>query len=237
MNLPDHLFVFVFALVYPLAGFVGFRRLLRRIEAGLSLNRKLLYLSTIAWHWILFVLALVVWALSERDWDALGFDFEIDMRFLIGAALTIAGITFLLTQLRQVAAASNKDVDGLQRQLGDLSLMIPRNGSELVRFNLLSITAGIVEETLWRGFLIWYLSQFVPLWVASVTSAVAFGIAHGYQGLANVPRVMLVGAVLSGLYVLSGSLLLPMILHAAVDLLQGRLAYEVLGRSAYDTRQ
>jgi membrane protease YdiL (CAAX protease family) len=96
---------------------------------------------------------------------------------------------------------------------------------------LLSITAGIVEETLWRGFLFWYLGQFMPLWAAAIISAVGFGLAHSYQGLANVPRVAIVGAVFSGLYLLTGSLWLPIILHIAVDLLQGRMVFEVLRKT------
>lgn len=226
--MQDHLFVFVFAVIYPIVGFIGFRRLLRRIEAGIPVNRKLLYFNTITGHWILFVLALTVWTLSERPWSTLGFAFEPDSRFMIGAALTAAGIAFFIAQLRQVGTAPRKDLDRLQQRLGDLSLLIPRNRNELARFNFLSLTAGIVEETLWRGFLIWYLSQFVPVWSAATISAVGFGVAHGYQGLGNVPKITLVGAVFSGLYVLTGSLWLPMILHSVVDLLQGRLAYEVL---------
>jgi len=58
--------------------------------------------------------------------------------------------------------------------------------------------------------------------------------SHSYQGLANIPRVAMIGAVFSGLYLLTGSLWLPIILHAAVDLLQGRLAYDVMRRVAYD---
>ena len=229
--MPDHLIVIAFALIYPIAGFVGYRRWLRKIEAGMPVNRKLLYLSTLTWHWALFVLALLVWALSGRDWGMLGFGFDLDLRFWAACGLTIAGTAFLVLQMRQPATDSQEDVTRLKGELGQLILMMPHNGSELLRFYMLSITAGIVEETLWRGFLIWYLAQFMPLWAAAVISAVGFGIAHGYQGVANVPKVMLVGAVFSGLYILSGSLWLPMILHAAVDLLQGRLAYDVLRRN------
>jgi membrane protease YdiL (CAAX protease family) len=228
--LSDHLFVIVFAVIYPIAGYIGFRRLLRKIEAGMPVNRNMLYLNTITWHWVLFVMAILVWALSDRPWHLLGFSFELNSRFIIGTLSTVAGIGFLFAQLRQVATAPQDTVDHLNGQLGDLTLLIPRNSSELARFNLLSLTAGIVEETLWRGFLIWHLSQFMSVWSAAIISALGFGVAHGYQGLANVPKITLVGAVFSGLYVLSGSLWLPMILHAAVDLFQGRLAYEVLRR-------
>ena len=232
MTLLDHLFVLVFAVIYPIAGFIGFRRLLRKIEAGMSVKRNHLYVQTMSWQWVLFALAVIVWAWSDRPWAALGFNVELHFRMLIGAALTVAGIAFLFGQVRQVATASQEEVQGLQGEIGELSLMIPRDGSELARFDMLSLTAGIVEETLWRGFLFWYLGQFMPIWVAAIISAAGFGLAHAYQGLANVPRVVLVGAVFAGLYLLTGSLWLPIILHAAVDLLQGRLACEVLRRNA-----
>ena len=43
-----------------------------------------------------------------------------------------------------------------------------------------------------------------------------------------------VGAAFAGLYLLTGSLWLPMILHAAVDILQGRVAYEVVRKTGDD---
>ena len=69
-----------------------------------------------------------------------------------------------------------------------------QNGNELARFYGLSITAGIVEEVLWRGFLIWYLSQFMPVWGAALISTIGFGLAHAYQGLRQVPQITIVGA-------------------------------------------
>ena len=232
MILLDHLFVLIFAVIYPIAGFIGFRRLLRKIEAGMPVNRSHLYVQTISWQWLLFVLAMILWVISERSWGMLGFNLDLNYRVLIGTALTMVGMAVLFAQVRQVATASQEKLQGLQSEIGDLSFMIPLNGSELARFNVLSLTAGIVEETLWRGFLFWYLGQAMPIWAAAIISAVGFGLAHSYQGLANVPRVVLAGAVFAGLYLLTGSLWLPMILHAAVDLLQGRLAYEVLRRNA-----
>lgn len=230
MTLLDHLFFFFFAVIYPIAGFIGFRRLVRKIAEGMPVNRSHLYVQTISWQWALFALAMVVWAISDRSWGALGFNFELNYRVLIGAGLTMAGVAFLFAQVRGVATASQEDLQGLQGDIGEMSLLIPLNGSELARFNMLSITAGIVEETLWRGFLIWYLGHVMPIWAAVIISAVGFGLAHSYQGLANVPRVTMVGAVLAGLFLLTGSLWLSMILHGAVDLLQGRLAYELLRR-------
>jgi membrane protease YdiL (CAAX protease family) len=231
----DSLFVLVFAVIYPVAGFIGFRRLLRKIAAGIPVDRGHLYLSTIVWHWILFILAIFVWSWRNRPWSELGFRFSFDAGLIIALVLALAGIGFLVLQIRQVTAAGQSDIELIHKQLGRLSVLIPRNKNELIRFNILSITAGIVEETLWRGYLIWYLSLFMPVWVAAVISAAGFGIAHAYQGIENLPRIVIVGGILAALFLLSGSLWLPMILHAATDLLQGRLGYEVLRRANDDT--
>lgn len=232
MTMFDHIFVLIFAVVFPLAGFIGFRRLLRRIEAGIPVNRGHLYVQTIVGQWVLFALAVILWETTDRAWTELGIRFELNDYAVIGAVLTAAGITFLALQLRQVATASNAQIQRIRSTFGELTLLVPQNGSELAGFNVLSITAGIVEETLWRGFLIWYLGHVMPLGIAALVSAAGFGVAHSYQGVTNIPRVILVGAVFSGIYVLTGSLLMPIVLHAAVDLLQGRMAYEVLQRKA-----
>ncbi len=231
MTLFDHFFVPIFAVIYPIVGFIGYRRFLEKVKAGMSANRSRLYLETTSWQWALFALAMIVWVIGDRAWSDLGFDFELTTRELIGAALTVVAIALLFVQIRQVVRASEEELQKTEKSFGELLIMMPADDRELARFNLLSITAGIVEETLWRGFLFWYLGQFMPLWTAAIISAVGFGLAHSYQGLANVPRVALVGAVFSGLYLLTGSLWLPIILHIAVDLLQGRMVFEVLRKT------
>ena len=232
MTLFDHFFVLIFAVIYPIVGFIGYRRFLEKVKAGMPANRSRLYLETTSWQWALFVLAAIVWGIGDRDIAALGFAFEPNTRVLIGAALTAFGIVLLFVQVRQVARGSEAELQKTEKSFGELLIMMPADDRELARFNLLSITAGIVEETLWRGFLFWYLGHFMPLWSAAIISAIGFGLAHSYQGLENVPRVVIVGGVFSGLYLLTGSLWLPIILHAALDLLQGRMVHDVLRRNA-----
>ncbi len=228
MMLLDHGLVFIIAIVHPIAGLFGFRRLLRRVAAGESVNRSELYRNTMVGHWTLLLICMAIWAGAARPWSALGLGLQLDPRFAIAAILTVLGIVVLLMQVREVKSATQKQLDGIRKRFGKLSLIFPQNGNELARFYGLSITAGIVEEILWRGFLIWYLSQFMPLWGAALVSIIGFGLAHAYQGVANLPPIIAVGAVFTGLYLLTGSIWLPVILHAAVDILQGRLAYDVI---------
>jgi len=50
-------------------------------------------------------------------------------------------------------------------------------------------------------------------------SSIVFGMAHLYQGLKGVLGTGLFGLAMALLYAWSGSLLLPIILHALLDLL------------------
>ncbi len=230
MHFTDHLFFFFLAVAYPVISYINFQRLLRRIAAGHKVDRTKLYLETIAGHWTLFALAIALWIWQERAWSTLGFGLSTDLPFMIGVALTIAAIGALLWQARGVANNDIGELRELRQQMGDVEIIIPRNGNELGRFYGVAVTAGIVEEVLYRGYMIWYLGQFLPLWAAALISSAVFGIGHAYQGISNLPKITIVGAVFAGLYVLSGSLWLPMVLHTAVDILQGRFIHDVLRR-------
>lgn len=231
MTLFDHGFVFLIAIVYPVAGLIGFRRLLRRAAAGATVNRLQLYRNTLYGHWGLAFMCLSIWSVADRPWSGIGLGLEVDLWFGTAALLAVLGIAGLMMQLRYAHSASQESIDALRKRFGNIEILIPRNGNELVRFYGLSVTAGIVEEILWRGYLIWYLGEFMSFWAAMLVSTVGFGLAHAYQGPRHIPQVMLLSAAFAALYLLSGSVWLPMILHAAVDILQGRLGYDVFNRS------
>jgi membrane protease YdiL (CAAX protease family) len=47
---------------------------------------------------------------------------------------------------------------------------------------------------------------------------VAFGVAHAYQGRAGIVGTGLLGGGMAAMYLQTGSLLLPVVLHALIDL-------------------
>jgi membrane protease YdiL (CAAX protease family) len=107
------------------------------------------------------------------------------------------------------------------RRLGSVSPMLPANGRERLQFAAVSITAGVCEEFLFRGFLMLYLTGLVPglpAWGAMVISSVIFGLAHWYQGRSGVAGTGVLGLFLGLVYLLTGSLYPSMVLHAIIDL-------------------
>jgi len=103
----------------------------------------------------------------------------------------------------------------------DVAGLLPLNAVERMAFILVSLTAGICEEALYRGYLIHFLHQSplaLSLVAALLLSSFAFGLGHLYQGWSGVLKAGLVGLVLGLVYLLSGSLIPAMILHALIDM-------------------
>ncbi|HYG57229.1 MAG TPA: CPBP family intramembrane glutamic endopeptidase [Symbiobacteriaceae bacterium] len=108
-----------------------------------------------------------------------------------------------------------------ERRLARLEDLIPATPGERVQFGALAITAGICEEFLFRGFLLFYVTQLVPGMPAAgliLTSAAVFGMAHAYQGWSGVLATGAMGGVMAFLYLQWGSLYPLMMLHAFSDL-------------------
>jgi membrane protease YdiL (CAAX protease family) len=55
-----------------------------------------------------------------------------------------------------------------------------------------------------------------------------FGLGHAYQGAAGIVKTGIVGLLMAGAYVGTGSLLAPMLLHVVIDLTSGMVAYLAL---------
>jgi membrane protease YdiL (CAAX protease family) len=104
---------------------------------------------------------------------------------------------------------------------GDVLALLPRTVAERRAFAALSVTAGGCEEALYRGVLLALAAALRPepgTVRLIVLSALAFGLAHSYQGGVGVLVTGVLGACLAVLYLGSGSLLLPVLYHALIDL-------------------
>jgi membrane protease YdiL (CAAX protease family) len=103
-----------------------------------------------------------------------------------------------------------------------VSKLAPYSAPELIAWTALSITAGICEEFIFRGYL---QLQFARLghriWIGVVSSALIFGFAHGYEGLSGMLLIVAFGALFSVLRLVRGNLRAGMMAHAWHDFLSG----------------
>ena len=234
MQLVDHVLMLLLFVAQPIQGALESRYYLAKAKAGEPLERVRFYRQTTAVEWLFLLLLIAAWFDFGRPIADLGFVVSGGAGFWAGVILCVAVIAYLLSSWRTVKRANEAEKAGHAESLGDLVHFLPQTKRELHNFYVLSVTAGIVEEIVYRGFVIWYFSQYLPLWGAVAASSVAFGLGHSYQGAQGVVRISLVGLAFGTLYVVTGSIWLPIIAHALGDILQGATIYEVLRKDDQD---
>jgi membrane protease YdiL (CAAX protease family) len=131
----------------------------------------------------------------------------------VGVAL-LAGFT-VLTVVGLRAARREKDLP----TIGDIAAMLPRNRQELRIGAVMSVNAGVVEELLFRlGMPALIFGATGSAVAAIVASLLLFGALHAYQGIWGVVGTMVVGGLFLLAYVVTGTILWPIVLHALFDL-------------------
>lgn len=184
----------------------------RKLAELEELPRTEAYISSMLSLWMLAIATgAIAWA-SGYDGAALGLvPLATASTVLLTGVLTIAGVAVLFafkyTGIRE---------PDIVRQL------MPVTARDRMLFVGVSITAGVCEEVVFRGFLIHALhagTGSLPL--ALLLSSGAFGVAHAYQQPIGALRAGLLGLILAIPLVLTGSLVPSIIAHALIDILSG----------------
>ncbi|GAA2728980.1 CPBP family intramembrane glutamic endopeptidase [Cellulomonas aerilata] len=141
---------------------------------------------------------------------------------LLGTAVVVA-VLRLVARARSRSAQAPRAGSGGIPLAGSAALtpMLPTTPRGRRGWAALSVTAGVTEEITYRGLVLLTLALLLPTAdprVVVVIAAVLFGAAHAYQGWAGMLATGLAGAVFAGLYLATGSLVVPMGLHVLVDL-------------------
>jgi membrane protease YdiL (CAAX protease family) len=228
MHLVDHLFVLLLFVVQPFFSAVEARRIDARVKAGQCVDRFRIYGHTVLLEWLFLAVLAAAWLTLGRPIEDLGFALPRGPGFWVGAALLVLLIGVLLYSWRRAKGLAVTETARELESLGRVVQLVPHNAGELQGFVGVSITAGIVEEIVYRGFVLWYLTHFMPLWFAVIFSSVVFGLGHIYQGANGALRAGLVGLTFGIFYIATGSIWLPIVAHAALDILQGVTIYEML---------
>ena len=232
MHLVDHILIFVLFAFQPVYGYFEGRRYEARAKAGELIDRVVFYRQTMWVEWAFLAVLGASWFMLRRPLEDLGFVTPGGWGFWIGLVLLAAATGFLLYSWRSAKIATAAEKSRQSAYVQDVAHYLPQTTQELQSFYRVSVTAGIVEEIVYRGFVLWYLTLLMPLWAAVVVSSLAFGVGHIYQGVNGAMRAGLVGLAFAIFYVVTGSIWLPIIAHALLDIIQGATMYEILRKPA-----
>ncbi|MCP5053783.1 MAG: CPBP family intramembrane metalloprotease [bacterium] len=235
MELIDHIFVVIFTVAYPVYGTLTYPKLKEAVAANKPGARSREFIETAFWLWGFSITAYIIWTSWERPFPELGLGTEMKWQFWAGVLLVVVVFIIAVAQCRAAAKGDEKITQTFKEKVKGVAELLPQTTKELKLFILLSITAGICEELLFRGYLIWYIKGMTGLTGAVIISAIIFGLAHSYQGLSGIIKTGILGLIFALVFVFTGSLWVPMVLHALVDIQSGLIGFYILGRNKETT--
>lgn len=155
-----------------------------------------------------FLAMFLGWLLHQPPLETLAFTVR---DTLIGIAATLPLILMFFAILRWPVGP----LAGLRRFTLEVlcPMLAPCTAPDLLA---IAILAGFGEEMLFRGTLQALFAKGGGIWIGLATASVLFGVLHAitptYAVLAS-----LIGAYLGGLWLLTGNILAPIIVHALYD--------------------
>ena len=224
----DVALVILFAALWPLAEYLWlWPRHARAVEAGVPGARSGKYTQTLVEEWILAAAVLALTFRFARPLSTLGLVAPHGWRLWLGVALPLTYLALIVVQARALAAKPESQAK-LRQKLEPLRALIPHTPGEFRLFVPLCVTAGICEELLFRGYLVWVLQSWIGLWAAAGVSMVSFGVGHAYQGFKFGVRAFYAGVFMGLLALATRSILPGMALHALIDLGSGWVTYSAM---------
>ena len=225
----DHIIAFLFCIALP---FYAARQRIKGTSFIYfnSEQKKQIYISGSFSLFIMGAIVVSVWLIFRRPLAELGLTQPRDLRSWWWLA-----IIFILAYLVDtvITLSSKKNIDEAVDNWKKRTPFLPTKNSELPEYFLMCFSAGVFEEIVYRGYLVnycWYLfegSDYQQM-IAVLLPALAFSIAHFYQGAKAVLKIFFLAVFFGYLFIYSGSLLIVMILHFLVDAIGGLLTIKYM---------
>ena len=198
-------------------------RALARQEPGARLR---VYRNILAGEWLLTAAVAFVWWHAGRPWEAFRLGAAPPLRVAIGFALAAAYAALAVAQGRAILARPQAR-ERVARRFSHADPLIPRTPGERIAMACVAVTAGVCEEFLFRGFVLWYCTASVGPVAGFVLTALMFGFGHVYMGYAHVVRTAVIGALFGAIVLATGSLWPAIAMHVAMDAISGEFGFRL----------
>ncbi|MCK4385666.1 MAG: CPBP family intramembrane metalloprotease [candidate division Zixibacteria bacterium] len=171
-----------------------------------------IYLPTIIVEWLIFLVVFFVLRKGKENLSAVGFskftlaNLGIGLGFLLVANVLLFGLAHLLQFFHLTVPK-------------EIAFILPRTKTQRLFWVILSITAGICEETGFRGYVLTKLNLFLNNWYLTVAvSSICFGLGHFYQGAGGVILTGTYGLLFCLLFIWRKSLIPGIFAHSLQDI-------------------
>ena len=166
---------------------------------------------------VLIGVCIILGLLSGLPFSALGWLIpQVEQQLLWGVVWGVALALFFYSSTQWLVRSTG------QRFYSSVVIqaITPKDRRELLLVLLAMAPVVLLEELLFRSLLIGGFAHLVALPVLVIGWSVIFGLLHSPQGIWGMVGASMGGLVLSLLFVMQGSLLLPLAAHYVINVLQ-----------------
>jgi CAAX protease family protein len=154
----------------------------------------------------------LVWRNGESI-RTIGWRFESPVREVAWGLLLFVPVYFGTQSLETLLQQA-----GLYAPAAPPSFLVAHGAWQIMLAFILVVVVAVVEETIFRGYLILrFTSAFRRTGAAVLLSTIVFAVGHGYEGLPALIGVFFLGLAFAMVYLWRGSLIAPMVMHFLTD--------------------
>lgn len=207
-SIPTILLLLFLLIGWPLLSFLLMKQSRLEMEAPLLNPALQLYLPTIIIEFLIFLLIILVLKRGGETLRNVGWgDFNLKNLFIgIGFVFFANAILLTLSLILNI------------KQPKEIEFLLPKTVTDKVFWIIMSLAAGVAEETGFRGYVLTKLNLFVKnWWITAIISSFFFGVGHFYQGWGGSVLTGIYGLLFCGLFIWRKSLAPCIIAHFLQD--------------------
>jgi membrane protease YdiL (CAAX protease family) len=221
MNTTTNILAVVAGILYPIYCAISTLQSAKRITKD-EKYRLGDYFRTIFVFWALTILIVINFYIFKQP--TLNFYPKIT---LINLLLIVLVFSFAILQYRSGGKITINDVQNVREKLKDIYYYLPKTHKELVVFILISLSAGVCEEIIFRLFLFHFLNEYLYTIGAIVLTNLIFTFTHIGSGKSNLIFSFILGLLFSTLYYYTNNIWIAVLLHISIDINVGILGYKL----------
>ncbi|GIN22651.1 hypothetical protein J1TS3_37850 [Siminovitchia fordii] len=216
----------------PIIGYFDFQRFKQKVKIDNDARMKY-YNNAIIGLWVPTIIIILIIVFTELTFKEIGLTIPTINTEQLGKWVTYLGLgigfLYLLFTLYYIVGfkfsdkigkeLSKKKKEELEKSV--IEPLLPITEKEKKRWNYVSLTAGITEEVIYRGFALFafaYLFPNLSIWAIILFSSLIFGLAHTYQGFVKgFIRTTILAIIFCINFIGMDSIIPLIVLHFLVD--------------------
>jgi len=204
-------------LFYPLVDYFN--------EKFKSKSKNVEYLKISLFLWVLTFFLAYIYYIEELSVVELDYLIKMGWQNIVAISFIVLAISYLVLLIKNINS-NEKFRAEVANNFEPFIQIMPETKSQVLVFTiLLSVTAGICEELIFRAYLFNLIDTYTGTIGAILISSLVFGFWHIYLGWKEVLRTSIMGVIFCSIYIFTGNIIIPIILHIFIDIYSGLMCY------------